>query len=140
MSPTARNQRIQVFDQDGNFIAAWKQFGEPSSVFVGKDDTIYVGAVVPRPGAPRSGEVRGIVIGNAKDGSLKAFIPDPADLDKVDERHLGVGHRGRRHGHHLCRRCRRPQSAEIRQGPVTMGRSRPMPLVPAFTQLNGGWA
>ena len=27
---------------DGNFVAAWKQFGQPSSVFVSKDDTIYV--------------------------------------------------------------------------------------------------
>ena len=42
-----RNSRIQVFDQDGKFIAAWKQFGQPSSVFVGKDDTIYVGASFP---------------------------------------------------------------------------------------------
>ena len=24
------------------------------------------------------------MIGNAKDGSLKAYIPDPGDLDKVD--------------------------------------------------------
>jgi DNA-binding beta-propeller fold protein YncE len=77
-----RNRRIQVFDQDGNFIAAWKQFGQPSSVFVGKDDTIYVGASFPDPNA-KKGELRGIVIGNAKDGSLKAFIPDPSDLDKV---------------------------------------------------------
>jgi DNA-binding beta-propeller fold protein YncE len=77
-----RNRRIQVFDQDGNFIAAWKQFGQPSSVFVGKDDTIYVGASFPDPTA-KKGELRGIVIGNAKDGSLKAFIPDPADLDQV---------------------------------------------------------
>jgi DNA-binding beta-propeller fold protein YncE len=78
-----RNSRIQVFDQDGNFIAAWKQFGQPSSVFVGKDDTIYVGASFPDPTA-KKGEMRGITIGNAKDGSLTAFIPDPADLDKVD--------------------------------------------------------
>ena len=77
-----RNRRIQVFNQDGNFIAAWKQFGQPSSVFVGKDDTIYVGASFPDPKA-KKGELRGIVIGNAKDGSLKAFIPDPADLDRV---------------------------------------------------------
>jgi DNA-binding beta-propeller fold protein YncE len=77
-----RNRRIQVFDQDGNFIAAWKQFGQPSSVFVGKDDTIYVGASFPDPNA-KKGELRGIVIGNAKDGSLKAFIPDPSDLDQV---------------------------------------------------------
>jgi hypothetical protein len=31
----------------------------------------------------KKGELRGITIGNAIDGSLKAFIPDPADLDKV---------------------------------------------------------
>ena len=78
-----KNNRIQVFDQDGNFIAAWKQFGQPSSVFVGKDDTIYVGASFPDPAA-KKGELRGIVVGNAKDGSLKAFIPDPADPDKLD--------------------------------------------------------
>jgi len=77
-----RNQRIQVFDQDGNFIAAWKQFGEPSSVFVGKDNTIYVGSGFPDPAAKR-GEIRGIVVGNALDGSLKAFIPDPADPDSL---------------------------------------------------------
>jgi DNA-binding beta-propeller fold protein YncE len=78
-----RNNRIQVFDQDGNFIAAWHQFGQPSSVFVGKDDTIYVGASFRDPAA-KKGELRGIVIGNAKDGTLTAFIPDPADLDKVE--------------------------------------------------------
>jgi DNA-binding beta-propeller fold protein YncE len=78
-----RNSRIQVFDQDGNFIAAWRQFGQPSSVFVGKDDMIYVGASFPDPTA-KKGEVRGIVIGDARDGSLKAFIPDPADLDTVE--------------------------------------------------------
>jgi hypothetical protein len=77
-----KNNRIQVFDQGGKFIAAWKQFGQPSSVFVGKDDTIYVGASFPDTTA-KKGELRGIVVGNAIDGSLKAFIPDPADLDKV---------------------------------------------------------
>jgi DNA-binding beta-propeller fold protein YncE len=78
-----RNNRVQVFDQEGNFLAAWTQFGTPSSVFVGKDDTIYVGASFKEAGAKR-GEIRGIVVGNARDGSLKAFIPDPADLDSSD--------------------------------------------------------
>jgi hypothetical protein len=41
-----------------------------------------VGASFPDPAA-KKGELRGIVIGNAKDGSLKAFIPDPSDLDQV---------------------------------------------------------
>lgn len=77
------NSRIQVFDQDGNFIAAWKQFGQPSSVFVGKDDTIYVGAAFADPAAQK-GVLRGIAVGNAQDGSLKAFIPDPADPATLD--------------------------------------------------------
>lgn len=77
-----KNNRIQVFDQEGKFFAAWTQFGQPSSVFVGRDNSIYVGASFPDASA-KKGELRGIVIGNAIDGSLKAFIPDPADLDKV---------------------------------------------------------
>jgi DNA-binding beta-propeller fold protein YncE len=80
-----RNSRIQIFDQDGNFIVDWKQFGQPSSVFVGKDDTIYVGASFKDPAAKNKlAELRGIVIGNAKDGSLTGFIPDPSDLNKVE--------------------------------------------------------
>ena len=78
-----RNNRIQVFDQEGNFLAAWTQFGQPSSVFVGKDDTIYVGTAFPDPAA-KKGQLRGIIVGSVKDGSLKAFIPDPADPDKLD--------------------------------------------------------
>jgi DNA-binding beta-propeller fold protein YncE len=78
-----RNNRIQVFDLDGKFLAAWPQFGQPSSVFVGKDDTIYVGAAFPDP-SRKKGIMHGIVVGSAKDGSLKAFIPDPADPDKLD--------------------------------------------------------
>jgi DNA-binding beta-propeller fold protein YncE len=77
-----RNNRVQVFDQDGGFIAAWTQFGQPSSVFVGRDDTIYIGASFPSPSA-KKGEQRGIVVGHAITGSLTAFIPDPADLDQV---------------------------------------------------------
>ena len=77
-----KNNRIQVFDQEGKFQAAWTQFGQPSSVFVSRDDTIYVGASFPEPSA-KKGELRGIMVGSAIDGALKAFIPDPADLDKV---------------------------------------------------------
>jgi hypothetical protein len=37
-----------------------------------------------RDGNAKKGELRGIVIGNARDGSLAAFIPDPTDLDTVE--------------------------------------------------------
>jgi hypothetical protein len=86
-----RNSRIQIFDQDGNFITAWHQFGQPSSVFVGPDDTLYVGATFRdestrrnESARPQPGELRGIVVGSAIDGSLRAFIPDPTDLNTVD--------------------------------------------------------
>lgn len=77
-----QNKRIQVFDQDGNFIAAWPQFGEVNSVFVTRDDTIYAGTGFDEPGATK-GEKRGILVGSAKDGTLRAFIPDPVDLNTV---------------------------------------------------------
>jgi len=76
------NSRVQIFDQDGNFIAAWKQFGRPSAVFVGKDDTLYVSDSTSNSTINR-GYPRGITIGSAKDGSIRAFIPDP-DLAQAD--------------------------------------------------------
>jgi DNA-binding beta-propeller fold protein YncE len=79
-----KNNRVQVFDQDGNFITAWTQFGTPSSVFVDNSDTIYVGAAFRDKGSNKIDELRGIVIGDAKDGALKAFIPDPSDLNQVE--------------------------------------------------------
>jgi DNA-binding beta-propeller fold protein YncE len=84
------NSRIQVFDQDGNLITAWTQFGQPSSVFVGPDDKIYVGVAFRDEATRRNptsrvqpGELRGIMVGSAIDGSLLAFIPDPSDLSTV---------------------------------------------------------
>jgi DNA-binding beta-propeller fold protein YncE len=36
------NSRIDVFDKDGKFLAAWKQFGRPSGIFVDRNDMLYV--------------------------------------------------------------------------------------------------
>jgi DNA-binding beta-propeller fold protein YncE len=90
-----QNNRVQVFDQDGRFIAAWKQFGQPSSVFVDKRDNLFVGAVYLSADAPSRGRSvvepttsannRAIVIGNAITGELKYLIPDPGDLSKMTD-------------------------------------------------------
>ena len=86
-----QNNRIQVFDQDGNFIAAWTQFGQPSSVYVDKHDNIYVGATYQDPSrgsvkrATTGPNDRAIVIGNAITGELKYLIPDPGDLSKMTD-------------------------------------------------------
>src|ERR1700722_1177235 len=76
------NSRVQVFDQDGKFIVAWKQFGRPSAVYVSKDDTLYV-TDSQSNSTTNPGYLRGITVGSAKDGSLRAFIPDP-DLAQAD--------------------------------------------------------
>jgi DNA-binding beta-propeller fold protein YncE len=69
------NSRIQIFDQDGKFIAEWKQFGRPSGLYITKNDTLYsVDSQSDEKTNP--GARRGIRIGSAKDGSVKAFIPD----------------------------------------------------------------
>jgi sugar lactone lactonase YvrE len=73
------NNRIQIFDQDGNFLDEWYQFSRPSGIFIDAQDNIYVadsesGSVNPAHVAWQ----RGIRIGKATDGSITAFIPDPA--------------------------------------------------------------
>jgi sugar lactone lactonase YvrE len=72
------NNRIQIFDQDGNFIDQWTQFSRPSGIYIDRNDVIYVadsesGSVDKAHGDWK----RGIRIGSAKDGSVTAFIPDP---------------------------------------------------------------
>jgi sugar lactone lactonase YvrE len=73
------NNRIQIFDQDGTYLAEWTQFSRPSGIVIDRNDVIYVadsesGSVNPAHGA----WTRGIRIGSARDGSVKWFIPDPA--------------------------------------------------------------
>lgn len=43
------NQRIQVFDQEGTFVATWPQFGHPEGLFITSDDTLYVTDSNSRP-------------------------------------------------------------------------------------------
>ena len=80
------NNRIQIFDQDFNFIDEWSQFSRPSGIFIDtRTDTIYVadsesGSVNPAHGAWK----RGIRIGSIKDGKVVAFIPDPT-VDPMKE-------------------------------------------------------
>lgn len=86
-----QNNRIQIFGQDGHFIAEWKQFGRPSGIYIDKNDVIYVADSESRNGEPgygyNPGCRRGIRIGSARDGSVKYFAPDaspyPAAADST---------------------------------------------------------
>ena len=75
------NNRVQIFDQDGKFIADWKQFSRPSGVFIDKNDILYVAdsESTDKDGYGHNpGYKRGIRIGSAKTGVVTAFIPDPS--------------------------------------------------------------
>jgi sugar lactone lactonase YvrE len=72
------NNRIQIFDQDGNYITEWKQFSRPSGIVITKNDDMYVAdSESESVSKNHDGWKRGIRIGSAKDGSVKYFIPDP---------------------------------------------------------------
>lgn len=75
------NNRIQVFDQNGTWLAEWKQFSRPSGLFIDKHDVLYAadsesGDVDGKYGY-NPGWKRGLRVGSAKDGTVMAFIPDP---------------------------------------------------------------
>lgn len=70
------NNRIQIFDQDGNHLATWTQFGRPSGLFIDADDVLYV-ADSESNARRNPGVRRGIYVGSARTGEVTAFIPDP---------------------------------------------------------------
>ena len=76
------NNRIQIFDQEGNLLdSGWEQYSRISGLWIDKDDTLYAadsesGGVAK----DRTNWTRGIRIGSIKDGrtgAIKFFIPDP---------------------------------------------------------------
>jgi len=74
------NNRIQIFDQDGNYLDQWLQFSRPSGVFIDRNDVIYV-ADSESESVTRThdGWKRGIRVGRVSDGVVTAFIPDPVE-------------------------------------------------------------
>ena len=70
-----RNFRVQIFDQEGRYLAEWKQFGMPGGLYIDAHDTLYVADSLSGPDA-HPGWIRGIRIGSARDGRVTAFIPD----------------------------------------------------------------
>lgn len=71
-----QNSRVQIFDQDGNHLASWTQFGRPSGVYIDRNDMLYV-ADSESNARRNPGWKRGIRIGSTRDGFVTAFIPDP---------------------------------------------------------------
>ena len=70
------NSRVQIFDQDGNHLDTWTQFGRPSGLYIDADDVLYV-ADSESNARRNAGWKRGIRSGSDEDGFVDAFIPDP---------------------------------------------------------------
>jgi hypothetical protein len=100
-----QNNRIQILDQNGRFIAQWFQFGRPSGHLhrQGRHDLRGRFRVARRAHQHRHfrparhrlrmnpGARRGIRIGSARDGSVKAFIPDPCPYPYASASTLAEG-------------------------------------------------
>jgi sugar lactone lactonase YvrE/mono/diheme cytochrome c family protein len=73
------NNRVQIFDQDGQLLGVWDQFSRPSGLFIDREDTLYVTdseSRTPEGYGHHPGWKRGIRIGSARTGEVSAFIPD----------------------------------------------------------------
>jgi sugar lactone lactonase YvrE len=76
------NMRIQIFDQDGKFLDAWKQFSRVSGMFIDRSDTLY--AIDSETNANNHpGWRKGVRIGSVKDGKVMFFIP-PHQTDRPE--------------------------------------------------------
>ncbi len=64
------NQRIQIFDQEGTLLDTWKQFGGVSGLVITPEDKLYAA------NASDNSPVRGVVIGDAKTGSVLKVITE----------------------------------------------------------------
>jgi streptogramin lyase len=73
------NDRIQIYDQNGNLLDSWYQFSRPSGVFIDANDNIYVADSESGSlqGTLERTWFRGIRVGNARTGEVRYLIPDP---------------------------------------------------------------
>lgn len=71
------NSRLQVFDQQGNHLSTWTQFGRPSDLYIDANDILYAADSESGTGDLRNpGWLRGIYIGSVRDGFVDYLIED----------------------------------------------------------------
>jgi len=76
------NHRIQIFDQDGNYLDSYYQFSRISGLFITDDDMLY--AIDSETGGTNHpGWSTGIRIGSASADVVTAFIPGHAYQDRA---------------------------------------------------------
>jgi sugar lactone lactonase YvrE len=68
------NNRIQIFDQDGNHLDTWYQFSRISGLVITEDDVLYAIDSESSP-ARNEGWNKGLRVGSARTGDVWYFVP-----------------------------------------------------------------
>ena len=95
------NNRIQIFDLEGNHLATWFQFGRPSGISFDESDQIYV-ADSESDNVQNPGWEMGIRIGDAETGWVSAFVlypwGDPREIRGNGAEFVAVDRNGNLYG------------------------------------------
>ncbi len=78
------NNRIQIFDQDGTFLEEWRQFGNPSGIYIDRNDMLYA-TEQPSDEESDADWRPGIRIGSVTDGEVTALIGDEVGSTESQE-------------------------------------------------------
>jgi len=79
------NRRIQIFDQDGNYLDTWYQFSRISGLHINADDVLYA-IDSESDDNYNPGWRKGLRVGSARTGEVWYFVPE-----HVSERPSGMG-------------------------------------------------
>lgn len=129
------NNRIQIFDQEGNVLDLWYQFGRPSGIAISSEDRIYV-ADSESWDFHNPGWKKGIRIGSARDGTVEYFIEDieSMTISHSGAEGIGIDSQGNIYGSVVRRRMLEkfvPQAGMLTSGPA----AEPLPATAAATHL-----
>ena len=77
------NSRVDIFDQDGQRLAAWKPFGRQSGIWIEKNDTLATDSESEEHRARRRtipAANLACSIGRVKTGKVDHYIPPPPSV------------------------------------------------------------
>jgi len=84
------NHRIEIFDQQGNYIGSRYQYGRISGIYIKGDDTVYAIDSESDP-IRHVGWSNGIRIGHVDEDRITAFIPPHEQADRPYQGAAGEG-------------------------------------------------
>ncbi len=84
------NHRIQIFDQDGNYLDSYEQFSRISGLFITADDTLYaIDSESNENNHP--GWKTGVRVGHVSEDRVTAFIPPHENEERAAQGVAGEG-------------------------------------------------